>query len=177
MGFITPGVTRHKTSIRDAIRQVPDGEGKWQQVQAHVYGRAMDEAVLINGVQEFLQTCRRLGVPVYIVSHKTKFAAQDTDKIDLRRAALDWMTQKDFFELKGLGFSADQGFFESTRRDKVGRVKQLGCTHFIDDLEETFLEESFPRGVNRMLYSPHAKNSLVPDAKIFRTGRRYNSTL
>jgi hypothetical protein len=108
-------------------------------------------------------------VPVYIVSHKTKFAAQDTDKIDLRRAALDWMTQKDFFKLKGLGFSADQVFFESTRQDKVGRVKQLGCTHFIDDLEETFLEESFPRGVNRMLYSPHAKNSLVPDAKIFRT--------
>ena len=177
MGFITPGVTKHKTSIRDAIRQVTDGEGKWQQVQAHVYGRARDEAVLINGVQEFIQTCRRLGVPVYIVSHKTKFAAQDTDKIDLRRAALDWMTQKDFFELKGLGFSADQVFFESTRQDKVGRVKQLGCTHFIDDLEETFLEESFPRGVNRMLYSPHAKNSLVPDAKIFRTGRRYNSTL
>ena len=112
LGFINSGFTRHKKDIRDAIRQMPDGEKKWQQVQAHVYGKAMDEAVLIDGVQEFLQACRRAGVPVYIVSHKTKFAAQDADKIDLRQAALDWMTQKGFFDRKGLGFSTDQIYFE-----------------------------------------------------------------
>lgn len=168
MGFVTGGVIQHKKDIRDAIRSLPDGEKKWQQVQAHVYGRAMDEAMLIDGVQEFLQTCRRLGVPVYIVSHKTKFAAQDTDKIDLRRTALDWMTQKGFFEPKGLGFSADQIFLESTRRDKVGRIKQLGCTHFIDDLEETFWEESFPQSVTKILYSPYSADSAVPGVKVFR---------
>ena len=169
LGFISGNVARHKKSIRDAIRPSPDGEKKWQQVQAYVYGRAMDEAVLIDGVREFFQACRRSGVPAYIVSHKTEFAAQDTDKIDLRQRALEWMTQKGFFEPNGLGFSADQIFFESTRKDKVGRIKQLGCTHFIDDLEETFGEESFPRDVNKLLYSPYTKDSPVPDVKIFTT--------
>ena len=169
MGFVTSGVTRHKKNIRDVIRQLPDGEKKWQQVQAHVYGKAMVEAMLVDGVVEFLRTCRRANVPVYIVSHKTQFAAQDIDKIDLRRAALDWMTQKGFFESKGLGFSKDQVFFESTRRKKIERIKQLGCTHFIDDLEETFGEELFPGDVNKILYSPHKENFLLRGVKILKT--------
>jgi len=142
-----------KRNIRNAIRQLPDGEKKWQQVQAHVYGRAMDEAQLIDGVKEFLSECRRTGVPVYIVSHKTQFAAQDTDKIDLRQAALDWMNAQGFFDPAQLGFSKCQVFFESTRQDKVGRIKELNCTHFIDDLEETFLEKSFPARTAKILYT------------------------
>ncbi len=169
LGFITGSATLYKKNIRDAIRRLPEGEKKWQELQAYVYGRAMDEAVLIDGVQEFLQTCRRLGIPVYVVSHKTRFAVQDTNNIDLRQVALDWMVQKGFFEPEGLGLSIEQVFFESTRQDKVERVEKLSCTHFIDDLEETFLEESFPRSVNRILYSPHSENSLVRDAKIVRT--------
>ena len=167
MGFIASELTEHKKSIRDAIRQLPEGEMKWQQVQAYVYGKAMNEALVIDGVPEFLQTCRRLGVPVYIVSHKTEFAAQDTGKINLRRTALDWMRQKGFFEPERLGFSIDQVFFESTRQDKIERIKQLGCTHFIDDLEETFLEESFPDRVKKILYAPMKSNSVINGVKIF----------
>ncbi len=142
-----------KKDIRDAIRQLPDGEKKWQQIQAHVYGRAMDEAVLIDGVGEFLSRCRSAGVPVYIVSHKTQFAGHGTDKVDLRQAALDWMNAQGFFDPAGLGFSNTEVFFEPTRRDKVRRIKELNCTHFIDDLEETFLEKSFPAHTAKVLYS------------------------
>jgi len=143
-----------KKNIRNAIRQLPDGEKKWQQVQAHVYGLGLDEALLIEGVGEFFSRCRSAGVPVYIVSHKTQFAAQDTDKIDLRQAALDWMNTQGFFDpAGGLGFSKSAVFFESTRQDKVGRIKELNCTHFIDDLEETFLEKSFPARCAKILYS------------------------
>jgi len=152
LGLVLKGKAGKK-NIRDAIRQLPDGEKKWQQVQARVYGRAMNEAVLIDGVAEFLCACRRAGMPVYIVSHKTQFAAQGTDKIDLRQAALNWMTRKGFFDPAGLGFSDDQVFFESTRQDKVSRIKKLNCTHFIDDLEETFLEKSFPAHTSKILYS------------------------
>jgi hypothetical protein len=171
MGFIADTVRRHKKSIRDAIRPLPEGEKKWQQVQAHVYGKAMAEAMLIDGVAEFLRTCRRANVPVYIVSHKTKFAAQDTDKIDLREAALEWMTQKGFFEAKGLGFSRDQIFFESTRREKVGRIKKLGCTHFIDDLEETFEEKMFPKDIQKILYAPQTNGSLPKDITVMSNWR------
>ena len=142
-----------KKNIRNAIRQLPDGEKKWQKVQAHVYGLGMDEALLIDGVGEFLSRCRSAGVPVYIVSHKTQFAGHGADKIDLRQAALDWMTRKGFFDPAGLGFSKPQVFFESTRRDKIGRIKELNCTHFIDDLEEIFLEKSFPAHTAKILYS------------------------
>ena len=171
MGFIDDSVRRYKKSIRDAIRPLPDGGKKWQEVQAHVYGRTMNEAVLIDGVQEFVGMCRRVKVPVYIVSHKTKFAAQDTGKINLRQAALDWMTQKGFFEPKGLGFSADQVFFESTRQDKVERIRKLGCTHFIDDLEETFMEKIFPKDVQKILYTPAANGSLPKDITVMSNWR------
>ena len=166
-GLASNGMIRQKKNIRDAIRHLPDGEKKWQELQAHVYGKAMDEAVLIDGVEEFLKMCRFLNVAVFIVSHKTKFAAQDTDKIDLRQGAMAWMKQKNFFDSDGLGFSVGEVFFESTRQEKIGRIKKLACTHFIDDLEETFLEESFPQGVNRMLYSPNAGHSLMNGVKIF----------
>ena len=155
LGFVDSAVTPHKKNIRNAIRQLPDGEKKWQQVQAHVYGRAMGEARLIDGVQEFLQACRAARVPVYIVSHKTQFAAQDTDRINLRQATLNWMRQNGFFDPQGLGFESDQIFFESSRQDKVARIKHLNCTHFIDDLEETFLEKSFPPTTAKILYSPY----------------------
>ena len=171
MGFITGSLTWHKKGIRDAIRPLPDGEKKWQQVQAHVYGKAMVEAMLIDGVAEFLGACRRANVPVYIVSHKTQFAARDTDKIDLREAALEWMTQKGFFKVKGLGFSTDQVFFESTTQEKVGRIKKLGCTHFIDDLEETFMEKVFPKDVRKILYAPVANGSLPKDITVMSNWR------
>ena len=42
------------------------------------------------------------------------------------------------------------------------RIRQLKCTHFIDDLEETFLEAGFPDGVQKILYAPHPTQTLVP---------------
>ena len=32
------------------------------------------------------------------------------------------------------------------------RIRALGCTHFIDDLEEVFLEPSFPSDVHKILF-------------------------
>ncbi len=167
--FIDKDIFCDKKNIRDAIRSLPGGERKWQEVQAYVYGKAMDEAILIDGVQKFFQMCQRLGARAYIISHKTKFAAQDTEKINLRQVALDWMAQKGFFDSKGLGFSADQVFFESTRQKKIQRIKKLGCTHFIDDLEEIFYEKSFPQGVKKILYCPQSKNSFASEVKAFKT--------
>ena len=53
-----------------------------------------------------------------------------------------------------MGFSRDDIYFEPTRRDKALRVGCLGCTHFIDDLVETFQEDLFPSNVKKILYSP-----------------------
>ncbi len=168
MGFVNAGVNPYKKGIRDAIRRLPDGEEKWQQLQAEVYGRSMDKAILIDGVRSFFDFCKSAGVNIFIVSHKTEYAAGSQEEINLHRAALKWMEENKFFDADGLGLSPSKVYFEPTRGQKIERIKSLGCTHFIDDLEETFLEKSFPDNVGRLLYSPH-KDSLSTNVKIFKT--------
>jgi hypothetical protein len=143
-----------KKVIRDTIRLLPDGENRWQELQALVYGPRIEGAVLIDGVRRFVASCRASGYKVYIVSHKTEYANFGNPKPSLRQAALAWMEQNCFFEEAGLGFSRSDVFFGATRREKLIYIEQLGCTHFIDDLEEIFLEPNFPSGVKKILYVP-----------------------
>ncbi len=159
--MITPDTKKDKSIIRDTIRRLSDGENKWQKLQARVYGKAMDDAILIEGVQQFFHACKKIGLTVHVVSHKTEFAAADEDKTNLREAALQWMRTNKFFDEDGLGFAENQIFFESARKDKISRIRGLGCTHFIDDLVEVFLEESFPADVEKILYDPHKQSSQI----------------
>lgn len=140
----------NKTEVRDTIRQA-SGDWAWTELQAEVYGRRMAEARMIEGAAEFIAACRKSGVPVQIVSHKTQFAAADPNGADLRVVALEWMEANGFFRQDGLGLTRADVFFESTREDKCRRIAALGCTHFIDDLEEVFNEPSFPKGVHSFL--------------------------
>ena len=57
-------------------------------------------------------------------------------RVNLRQAALGWMTAQGFFGTSGFAVPAENVFFESTRAEKLARIAALGCTHFIDDLEE-----------------------------------------
>lgn len=166
-GLIQPSHKRDKKNIRDAIRKIPNGEIEWQKLQACVYGEGIKGAKLVEGVKSFLQACHDQKIKVYIISHKTRYSALDPKQIDLRQAAVEWMERNDFFVKKGLGLSAHQLFFESTRGEKISRIKNLQCTHFIDDLEETFLEESFPQNVEQILYRPSGGRSASENIKMF----------
>ena len=151
-GLIEPGTDAAKRTVRDRIRLMPEGEIEWQKVQGLVYGPRMAQAQLMPGAADFIRQCRARGWPTYVVSHKTEFAGYDETRTNLRDAALAWMTSQRFFEPDGLGFSRDQVFFETTRGEKIARIASLGCTHFIDDLEEVFLEPSVPSGVRTFLF-------------------------
>lgn len=153
VGLITSDMERDKRNIRDKIRALPDGEIKWQKLQAFIYGKGMKDSMLFEGVKSFFDACRDAAIHVSIISHKTEFASMDEERVNLRDTAIDWMKQNRFFDNEGLGLSPDNVYFESTREKKIERIKQLGCTHFIDDLEETFLEPSFPSNVERILYA------------------------
>lgn len=152
-GLLRCSAVRGKKAIRDAIRGLPEGETAWRRLQALAYGPRMGEATLIDGVLSFVETCSRNNVPVYIISHKSEYATEDVGRTNLRTAALDWMTAHGLFN--GRGLRSDHVFFEGTRAEKLDRIQQLGCTHFVDDLEETFLEASFPRGVQKILLSSY----------------------
>jgi hypothetical protein len=154
-GWIPPTTEKNKKCIRDKIRQLPNGEIEWQKLQAIAYGPRIGEARLIDGVWEFFKLCQQNGVRVYIISHKTEFANYDGSRTNLRRAALDWMKANQFFQEEGLGLSLDSVFFGMIRQEKIDLIRTLGCTHFIDDLEETFLEETFPSNVEKILFAPY----------------------
>lgn len=163
---ITFSLEKDKNMLRDHIRQLPNGETEWQRVQAIVYGLRISEANLIDGVAFFFQLCRRNEAKTYIISHKTEFAAQDETRTNLRLAALNWMRANNFFNNEGLGLSPEAVYFGLTRHEKIELIRNLGCTHFIDDLEETFLEENFPINVQGILYSPRPRRSLLANFKV-----------
>lgn len=152
LGLIDRTAGEGKKAIRDAIRLRPDGELDWQKLQASVYGPLMGEAELVPGVPEFLKTCAARKLQVHIVSHKSRSYPYDATKTDHREAALLWMEKQGFFA--ALGLSRERVHFEDTRAAKVRRIEALGCTHFVDDLEETFLEEGFPKKTRKLLFAP-----------------------
>lgn len=163
------GHNKSKKDIRDAIRKLPDGEIAWQKIQSIIYGPRMNDARLMDGVQSFFVQCKNKNIDINIVSHKTVYAGIDGNGINLREATLDWMEQNDFFKEEGMGLAVDNVFFEPTRQAKIERIRRLGCTHFIDDLEETFVEESFPKGVKKILYDAHENGCSLPGIKVIST--------
>ena len=163
--LISPDSGKDKRDIRDVIRQTPNGEIEWQKVQAVVYGPRMNEAKLIEGVKAFFESCKLNKIRVFIVSHKTEYAKMDKTGTNLREASLTWMKGRGFFERCGFGLSIEDVFFESTRIEKIKRIKEIRCTHFIDDLEETFMEDTFPTDIEKILYVPHMKQSIVEGVK------------
>jgi hypothetical protein len=154
-GLIAPGFSGNKQAVRDAIRLLPDGELAWQRLQGQVYGKGIGGAAMVPGVETFLRRCRAERCAVVVVSHKTEYGHFDPDRVNLRKAALDWMA--------GQGLLGDHGialadvYFEGTRAEKLKRVAALSLTHFIDDLEEVLTDADFPPNVERIRFADSAQ--------------------
>jgi len=151
-GLIGQDVSTNKDSVRDYLRSVGK-ENDWIELQGHVYGARMDVARPYKGVIEFFRRCVRNNVDVFIVSHKTRrpFAGEPHD---LHAAAKGWLTEVGFFDPGVIGLDPDRVFFELTKQEKIKRIVQLGCTHFIDDLPEFLAEPGFSADTRRVLFDP-----------------------
>ena len=145
----------NKREIRDRLRLHPDGELAWQRMQGFAYGKGISGAKLFEGAGRFLQRCHDYGFVVLIVSHKTEFGHHDADRVNLREVAFGWMQSQGFFRPDSYGILADNVYFEATRQAKLARIATLGCTYFIDDLEEVLSDSEFPPTVTRILFSPN----------------------
>lgn len=152
-GLLSPDAPKRQKAVREAARQSPGGDLAWQRLQGQAYGPRIQEATPAPGVLDFLAKAKAAGLDVHIISHKTRFASIDPTGTDLQAAALDWLSQHGFFtETTGLG---PQHFHcGTTRQEKIALIRQCGCTHFIDDLVETFREAAFPSGIQAILYAP-----------------------
>ena len=95
----------------------------------------------------------RRGFAVAIVSHKTEYGHHDPERVNLREAALDWMTAQGFFE-RTFALADRRRLLRGHAGGEAARVsRDLACTHFIDDLEEVLTDPGFPRDVARILFS------------------------
>lgn len=186
-GYLAPPAPQQalrlgKRALRDALRAKGDhGEQDWRRLQALVYGTHMPRARLMDGVAGFLDRITALraagaSFQLYIVSHKTRVANNYSDGADFHAAAMEFLTAKGFFA-PGTGLTPDRVFFEPTREAKVARIAALGCTHFVDDLEETFAEPTFPQGVTRLLYDPAGDAAAQPGVRRLRTWTEISAAL
>lgn len=169
-----PSLGLGKRALRDCLRAKGEhGEQEWRKLQALVYGTHMPRARLMPGVAEFLarvSALRAAGAQfqLYIVSHKTRQANNYSDGADFHAAAMDFLAAKGFFA-PGTGLTPAHVFFEPTREAKVARITALGCTRFVDDLEETFAEPTFPASVTRLLFDPAGDAAAQPGVTRLRT--------
>jgi hypothetical protein len=155
-GLVPDGWTGLKSDVRSHLRSQPGGELAWQGLQGWVYGKGIVDAETQPGVLDFLAACRRTACKVYVVSHKTRFAHQDSDRTDLRQAARDWMRAAGLVGAPDSLFAIDDIFFEDTRAAKVDRIVSLKLDVFIDDLVEVFEQPHFPREVRSILLANSA---------------------
>jgi hypothetical protein len=167
-GLVDASFRGGKQALRDTLRAREGGEEAWQLLQGRVYGAGMTAARLIDGVDAFLRRCLRTGQRVFIVSHKTEYGHGDPKRINLREAALAWMTAQGFFADTDYGLMRESVFFEATREEKLARIAALRCDVFIDDLDEVLSAPAFPAGVRRILFA-QMRNGCDPDLVHCRT--------
>ena len=155
VGLVTHAAESSKVSIKTQLLQRPGGDLDWQRLQGQVYGKHMLRAEMFPGFLEFLCLTRLRGHEIFIVSHKSAFGHFDEDRVPLRDQALLWLQASRIFDEEDLGLGRENVFFESTREDKIRRIRELACTHFIDDLQEVFEEPGFPADVEKILFRPN----------------------
>jgi hypothetical protein len=160
-GLLESGFIGGKQAVRDAIRLLPDGELAWQRLQGQVYGNGIGQATIVPGVEDFLRRCKAERAIVAIVSHKTEYGHYDPDRVNLRKAALDWMEVHGLFD-NTHAILPTNVHFESTRAKKLKRIAALSLTHFVDDLEEVLTDPGFPPNVTRILFSRDASSLATP---------------
>jgi hypothetical protein len=151
--LIPTTVPANKGAIREHLRSEPGGEARWQWLQAAAYGTQIDRARVMPGALEFLRRCEASRIAACVVSHKGERAAANPEGPNLRTRALDWLEQNGFFS-PDTGLGPASVHFGATLHEKLALVASLGCTHFIDDLDDVFREPSFPARVTKILFAP-----------------------
>jgi hypothetical protein len=160
-GLIPAECETGKDEVRNYLRRV-GREDDWTTLQGQVYGAGMDVPVPYDSVLTFFRRCRDVGIPTFVISHKTRYPYLGPHH-DLHEAARGWLRRYGFYDPNQLGVGPDRIFFELTKETKLERIAALGCTHFIDDLPEFLAEPQFPRGVERILFDPTGQHHSVKE--------------
>jgi hypothetical protein len=173
MGEIVPEVPVAKEAVRDYLR-AQGREERWTWMQGYVYGARILEAPPFPGVVEFIRDMVLTGIPLCIISHKT-VTPYAGEPYDLHQAARSWLENYLIVGDHAGGLSRDKVYFLPTKAQKLARIGEVGCSHFIDDLPEFLAEADFPQGVEKLLFDPansqHSSGKGDADVTSFRSWR------
>jgi hypothetical protein len=158
-GLVPQGAARSKLQVRDILRRTGREEA-WTELQGHVYGTRMDEADSFPGAVELLVELAARGHELFVVSHRTRQPARGP-AYDLHQAAREWIARR---LRRGDQVVLDPAhvFLETTRAEKIQRIRELGCQVFVDDLPEVLLAEDFPPATRRILFDPDDSHPPAP---------------
>lgn len=162
-GWIPATLPARKNAVRDYLR-AQGREREWTELQGSVYGPRLAGAPPFPGALEFFAHAVRRRLPVWIISHKTRTALVGPPH-DLQQSAREWLAAHGFFDPRRIGLSPDHVCFAETRAEKLRLIREKGCTHFVDDLEETFREPAFPGHVVAILFGHHSAPRDLPQVK------------
>lgn len=160
-GLLPDYVPATKGAVRDHLRSI-GREDDWTEMQGIGYGPRIADAEPFPGVKQFLAACRRSGIRVVIISHKTKHPYLGA-KHDLHAAAHTFLTAHGFYHTDDTGLSPESVYLELTKQAKLDRIGSLGCDVFVDDLPEFLGEPSFPTKPRKLLFDPAGVNPDRPD--------------
>ncbi len=161
--LIPPELTRTKEAVKKYLL-AREREDIWTELQGYVYGTRLIEAAPFPGLPKFFSFCRENDIQTCIISHKTRYPYKGR-KYDLHAAAHTWLESQGWLHSDKVVFKRKNVFFEPTKAEKIYRIKETQCTHFIDDLPDLLSDPIFPEGVNRLLFDPNQNHIKIHDFK------------
>ncbi|MBO0350651.1 hypothetical protein J0895_16425 [Phormidium pseudopriestleyi FRX01] len=176
LGLVKDAVFSSKNDVKAHLLQQKSGDLTWQKLQGQVYGKYMLQSDIFHEFHEFLYLSKQRGVHLYIVSHKSEFGHFDEEKISLRQQALNWLKQQEIVGTDRWSISENNIFFESTRKDKIERIKSLECTHFIDDLQVVLMDKNFPN-IQKLWFNPDPPSLTEESINNFQSWRQITNYL
>jgi hypothetical protein len=170
IGIVLPNAVRSKDEVREFARSTQDGEKTWQKLQGFAYGCcAPMSARLYPGAMRFLWRCRELGHEVTIVSHKTTYGHQDSQRTPLRVVATNFLISQGI--QPGPGELISNLVYHQTLREKVAFINTQSFDWFIDDLPAVILDIDSTIVENTILFDPTQSicNNILNQRDTFRS--------
>jgi hypothetical protein len=161
--MIDPSIKVSKVAIRNYLKS-NDQESKFTYLQGEVYGRRILEAKPAPGVIEALHRLHARGIPMILISHKTKFPYRGP-QYNLHDAAISWLEKFGFFSDNYLSWKYSQVYFEETKNMKLSKINSSNLFGYVDDLPE--IVNGINNNVQRILYDPQNVHRDIIDDSIY----------
>jgi len=140
--YISVDTPKDKEQVKQAIIAHYGNDLHWQELQSIAYGKAIFQAEAFDGVLVALESLKKQGHELFIVSHKSVASHYDPT-VHLREYALDWLT-KSLIVNETLIHDTSL-FFLDNLEDKISTITNLDLDIFIDDLDLVILHPNFPK--------------------------------